>query len=125
MTAPIRARLTVAPEPVPDVQPPDPSDLALAAVIAQVHATLAEQQPWRSQAACRGMTDRFFANRHDQHSSPGRAMRKTEAARTVCARCPVIDQCRAYLATIQTQALHGVWAGTSWRDRRGRNKRTV
>lgn len=105
---------------------PDPSDVALARVIAQVHATLNEQHPWRADAACRGMTDRFFAPRPGgRHGSHGPAIRETEAARTVCAGCPVIDQCRAHLADIQAATLHGVWAGTSWRDRRGRNKRTA
>jgi hypothetical protein len=43
----------------------------------------------------------------------GKTMRKSEAidkARQVCAGCPVIDECRAFISKYPEQ--EGVWAGT-------------
>jgi len=37
-----------------------------------------------------------------------------EAARRICAQCPVLDRCKEYADTIS--ASHGVWAGTNRRE---------
>lgn len=62
--------------------------------------------PWRRLAACRGMsTGVFFVERG----------RSQDEARATCARCPVVDECRA-----MAMAGHelGYWGGTSERGRR-------
>lgn len=58
---------------------------------------------WHQDAACRGMVDVFFAERHD--------MAATKKAKEVCARCPVFNECRDYITENNERA--GVWAGQS------------
>lgn len=67
---------------------------------------------WMDQAACRGRSDLFFP-------APGTG--RTNAtyhrqAQTICATCPVQDQCRRYAITID--AKYGVWAGVPARELR-------
>jgi WhiB family redox-sensing transcriptional regulator len=63
--------------------------------------------PWVADAACASEPSwRFFPTRSD-----GLA-----AAREVCFRCPVRADCRDY--ALGVPGLHGVWGGTSDRERR-------
>lgn len=68
-------------------------------------------QTWRDRAACRHVPD-------DQRWIfwPGKGdARAVAAARTVCSSCPVADDCLAHaVAAVE----HGVWAGTTDKDRR-------
>lgn len=67
-------------------------------------------QTWRTRAACRTVpTDQlwiFWPNRGDT--------RAVDAARTVCTHCPVADECVAHAVAAGE---HGVWAGTTDRER--------
>jgi len=73
---------------------------------------------WQSRAACRGVTDLFFGP-DEPHGQLGRADRERVArARAVCDGCGVWSQCRAF-ALSQPNALAGVWAGTTQRQRAG------
>lgn len=71
---------------------------------------LPEPEPWRAQAACRGVNpDVFFP---DKGQSVARA-------RAICARCPVRDACLEYaLAAGSNHVDVGVWGGTTTRERR-------
>ena len=63
---------------------------------------------WVRKAACREKdTSMFFPGRGDSQSM--------NAARKVCADCPVIDDCLAY--AIRTDQEFGVWGGKSIRER--------
>ncbi len=63
--------------------------------------------PWRAQGACVGAdTDLFF---------PGRGER-LDAAKRVCATCPVAAACRDY--AVPVAELKGVWGGLSEVERR-------
>lgn len=69
---------------------------------------------WRKQATCRRPeypTWMFFPARGDS--------RTIAAAREVCARCPVADQCLDFALATNAE---GVWAGTSERQRRALRK---
>jgi WhiB family redox-sensing transcriptional regulator len=64
--------------------------------------------PWRADAACAGIDDpdQFFPERGDSLDAP----------RAVCRRCEVAGPCLAF--AIETGEQHGVWGGTSERERR-------
>jgi len=62
---------------------------------------------WQLDAACRHIDpDAFFTNR-GEHPSP--------VALEACAHCPVSDPCLDHALRHET---HGLWAGTSERERR-------
>jgi WhiB family redox-sensing transcriptional regulator len=114
----------VRPDPGPsDEEHPADELAATAAHIEAAHAwfylLLSDRDPatfsellarpaWQERAACRGMgTERFFP------ASGG----VTLEARDVCAGCKVKSECLDYACNID-ELLHGVWAGTSERQRR-------
>ncbi|MFI9340010.1 WhiB family transcriptional regulator [Streptomyces sp. NPDC052773] len=70
---------------------------------------------WLQQAACAGLDHRaFFAtSRH--------ARAQVNAARRVCAACPVREQCATW--AIQTGERWGVWGGMSQQELRRRRRR--
>lgn len=62
---------------------------------------------WRDAAACRGVDpDLFFPERGEP----------TNAAKEVCAGCPVSDECLEF--ALSTVERHGIWGGMSERQRR-------
>jgi len=67
---------------------------------------------WQAEAACRGMgTELFFPTRGEP----------TRAAKAVCAGCPVSAECLDYALSAHGDVRserHGIWAGTSERERR-------
>ncbi len=64
---------------------------------------------WRQRAACRGMgPEMFFPEPSDNHTPP--------AAREVCGRCEVSDECLDYALSIHTT--HCFWGGVGPKDRR-------
>ncbi len=66
-------------------------------------------QPWRDSAACRDDTEGlFFPDDSDLGS--------INAAKAICAGCPVADECLAY--AIDTNQSEGIWAGTTAKERR-------
>ena len=63
----------------------------------------------RIHGACVGEDPRlFFPSRNDK---------VRPAARVICRKCPVADECLAW-AMRQGPTLEGTWGGTSWADRR-------
>lgn len=78
-----------------------------------------EEPPWQTFAACRPelrppdmtvaeWTDLFFPARGES----------TRPARQYCAICPVLDECR----NAGRSEKHGIWGGTSERQRRGKRR---
>lgn len=67
-----------------------------------------DYKAWWDHAACKGRTDLFFPALGN--------MRGLAAAKRICRRCPVIDQCRAYSLRLPPRTL-GVFAGLSARER--------
>ena len=62
---------------------------------------------WEEHAACKGRTELFFR--------PGGV---TKQAKRLCARCPVIDQCRTLALQLQAAGdLYGYWAGMTRAER--------
>jgi WhiB family redox-sensing transcriptional regulator len=67
---------------------------------------------WRYRAACRGIELEVFF--------PGRG-ESAEAARQVCARCPVRQPCLDY--ALSHGIVHGIWGGLTERNRRSLRSR--
>ncbi|WP_037606202.1 WhiB family transcriptional regulator [Streptacidiphilus rugosus] len=68
---------------------------------------------WQERAACADLDTRLFfhpaGERGESYSS------REEAAKQVCASCPVLDHCRAYALAAREQ--YGVWGGLSELER--------
>lgn len=74
--------------------------------------------PWVKQAACAGMADTvFFPERGDD------GKREAAVAKAICAACPVRRECLDF--AVATHQIHGIWGGTTVRERRSlrRNRR--
>ena len=72
---------------------------------------LVAERQWRSRAACRSADpDLFFPV-----SASGASIEQVTEAKAICARCPVLLQCREY--ALATREPYGVWGGLSEHDR--------
>ena len=65
------------------------------------------REPWTARAACRGVGADVFFTEQDEATRP---------AKEVCAGCPVREECLDY--ALRNGERHGVWGGTSERERR-------
>lgn len=68
---------------------------------------------WQVQGACRDMDSAVFYH-PDGERNPSRA-RRVAAAKSVCARCPVIAACREF--ALRTREPFGVWGGLAEGER--------
>jgi WhiB family redox-sensing transcriptional regulator len=70
---------------------------------------------WQWRAACRGEdAPVFFAPNHFE-TKPEKD-RREQAAKSICARCPVRVECLDY--AIRTREPHGIWGGLNELERR-------
>lgn len=70
-----------------------------------------DESAWMDRAACRGLTDIFFAPLAER---PQTRHRREEAARRVCRSCPVMSPCREFA---RQHREYGVWGGESEEER--------
>lgn len=77
----------------------------------EVHYLPGEE--WKADAACRGMpVSVFFIDKHAGTSA--------QTAVDVCKTCPVIDECRSFVLSLDNDmGKHGIWAGLTPKQRRG------
>lgn len=68
---------------------------------------------WQSSAACRGMDGSSFF--HPERESAKARQSRIGRAKAVCADCPVLADCRAYV--LQVKEPFGIWGGLSEEDR--------
>jgi WhiB family transcriptional regulator, redox-sensing transcriptional regulator len=68
---------------------------------------------WQLRGACRGADSNLFFHPEGERG-PSRVARE-EAAKQVCARCPVVDPCRAH--ALSAREPYGVWGGMSEAER--------
>ena len=68
---------------------------------------------WQFEGACRDADQDLFFHPEGERG-PSRLSREL-AAKSVCARCPVIAQCAAHALTVREP--YGVWGGMSEDDR--------
>ncbi|CAL9425286.1 Redox-responsive transcriptional regulator WhiB3 [Actinosynnema sp. ALI-1.44] len=68
---------------------------------------VAESWDWQLKGLCRGMDAAAFFHTPNERGS---ARQEREArAKAVCARCPVIEQCRDHALTVRET--FGIWGG--------------
>ena len=83
------------------------------AEITRLPKPLAQTWQWQQSGACRELpSDVFF--HPDGERGPNRRNREKNA-KAVCATCPVIEQCRTHVLTIQEP--YGIWGGLTEDDR--------
>lgn len=69
-----------------------------------------DRPEWQENAACIGEPLHTFFPQPGEHQHVKRA-------KTICNRCPVIEQCAAYALSFTDRTLPGIWAGMTERDR--------
>jgi len=83
------------------------------AEISRLPGPSAELWEWQLQGACRTVGSELFFHPEGERG-PSRRSREL-AAKNVCARCPVIAQCRAHALAVREP--YGVWGGMSEDER--------
>lgn len=68
---------------------------------------------WQYEGACRDVDATIFFHPEGERGSARR--QRDNAAKTVCATCPVLEQCRRHALTVREP--YGVWGGLSEDDR--------
>lgn len=68
---------------------------------------------WQFEGACRDEGDALFF--HPDGERGPRRRHRDEAAKRVCARCPVIDLCREH--ALAARETYGVWGGLTAEER--------
>ena len=74
---------------------------------------VADEWEWQYEGACRGMDPEMFFH-PDGERGPRRRNREN-AAKAVCASCPVLQKCREQALAIAEP--YGIWGGLSEDDR--------
>lgn len=73
----------------------------------------AENWDWQLHAACRNLDDTVFF--HPEHERGGPRRRREDAAKAVCARCPVRTECLRH--ALRVGESYGVWGGLGETER--------
>ena len=68
---------------------------------------------WQMDGVCRGVDSSYFFHPEGERG-PARADREARA-KAMCARCPVMQQCRAHALAVQEP--YGIWGGMSESER--------
>jgi WhiB family redox-sensing transcriptional regulator len=81
--------------------------------ISRLPGTALDNWEWQQDGACRAEDTELFFH-PDNERGPSRVARES-AAKAVCARCPVILQCREH--ALASHEPYGVWGGLSEPER--------
>jgi WhiB family redox-sensing transcriptional regulator len=83
------------------------------AEISRLPRPLADLWEWQHSGACQTLpTEMFF---HPDGERGPRRRNRENAAKKVCASCPVIQQCREHALSVQEP--YGIWGGQSEDER--------
>jgi WhiB family redox-sensing transcriptional regulator len=81
--------------------------------LARLPRPIASEWEWQQDAACRDLpTEMFF---HPDGERGPRRKNRENAAKAVCATCPVIQACRKQALSLHEP--YGIWGGLSEDDR--------
>lgn len=81
--------------------------------VRRLPAPVSEVWDWQLSGACRGADTVLFFHPDGERGSARR--RRQSAAKAVCARCPVLTQCRAH--ALKVHEPYGIWGGMSEEER--------
>ena len=81
--------------------------------LSRLPGPIADIWEWQLQGACRAADPVLFF--HPVGERGPRRTRRDEAARAVCAGCPVLGQCRDHALAVREP--YGVWGGLTEDDR--------
>jgi len=71
---------------------------------------------WHNEAHCRTQDKSVFFGSSSPEERPAYTLSSIREARTICASCPVFNECLKY--AIYNREDYGLWAGTTMRQRR-------
>ena len=66
---------------------------------------------WHEKALCVGLSHLFFGPDNERSSAK---QRREQQAKSICFKCPVIEQCRNHA---RSNSEYGIWGGESEEDR--------
>lgn len=78
-----------------------------------VHRPVAEVWEWQFDGLCRALSPEMFFHPEGERGSARRI--RDRAAKEVCGRCPVMQQCREHAISVREP--YGVWGGMSEDER--------
>ncbi|MBA2456310.1 MAG: WhiB family transcriptional regulator [Nocardioidaceae bacterium] len=81
--------------------------------IARLPQPLVEAYEWQFDGACRQADPELFFSPESERGPRRRA--RERAAKTLCARCPVLDHCLRH--ALQVKEPYGVWGGLTAGER--------
>ncbi len=81
--------------------------------ISRLPAPTHDQWDWQLAAACRGLDSAVFF--HPEYERGANRASRVAAAKVICRRCPVVQQCRDYALTVQEP--YGTWGGLDEQER--------
>ncbi len=74
---------------------------------------IAREEPWRDKAACKGLNNEVFYPKQNQPYV------LQNHAKKICEQCTVVDECRNDWKQMHpAMQKHGVWFGTTDKERR-------
>jgi len=83
------------------------------AEISRLPKPIADLWQWQYSGACQSLpTEMFF---HPDGERGPRRRNRENAAKTICASCPVIQQCREHALSVQEP--YGIWGGLTEDER--------
>lgn len=68
---------------------------------------------WQYEGACREVDTAMFFHPEGERGAARR--RRVEAAKAICATCPVLQQCRSHALAVREP--YGIWGGMSEEER--------
>ncbi len=83
------------------------------AEISRLPGPVMELWEWQYQGACRDADENLFFHPEGERGAARR--RRAEAAKAICASCPVLNECREQSLAVREP--YGVWGGLSEDER--------
>ncbi len=81
--------------------------------VARLPGPVMELWEWQYEGSCRDIDDTLFFHPEGERGAARR--RRADAAKAICAGCPVLMECREQALAIREP--YGVWGGLSEEDR--------